>query len=131
MAMRGLIGGPLICPAGIAVLFAVIEAGSVALPIATISEFLWELSLGIYLIVKGFKPSPILSGADDESGGDDDLASDVSGGEVADGVWHAVERDDAVDDGRDGARLDHGAQRVEVRAVGLGDEGSEVLAHEH
>jgi hypothetical protein len=24
-------------------------------------EFLWELSLGIYLTVKGFRPSPILS----------------------------------------------------------------------
>ena len=30
--------------------------------IATIPEFLWELSLGIYLIVKGFRPSPILDG---------------------------------------------------------------------
>jgi hypothetical protein len=28
--------------------------------IATIPEFAWELSLGIYLIVKGFKASPIL-----------------------------------------------------------------------
>ena len=27
----------------------------------TIPEFFWELSLGIYLVVKGFKPSPILS----------------------------------------------------------------------
>ena len=26
---------------------------------ATIPEFIWELSLGIYLMVKGFKPSPI------------------------------------------------------------------------
>jgi hypothetical protein len=25
-------------------------------------EIAWEASLGIYLIVKGFKPSPILSG---------------------------------------------------------------------
>jgi hypothetical protein len=32
----------------------------VARAVATIPEFLWELSLGIYLIVK---PSPILSGA--------------------------------------------------------------------
>jgi hypothetical protein len=109
MAMLGLIGGPLICLSGIAVFFAVIEAGSVALAIATVPKFRWKLSLGIYLIVEGFKPSPILSAADDESGADDDLASDVSGGEVADGVWHAVERDDAVDDGREGAGLDHGA----------------------
>jgi hypothetical protein len=63
MAMLGLIGGPLICISGTAVLFGVIEAGSVAQAIATIPEFLWELSLGIYLLVKGFKPSPILSGA--------------------------------------------------------------------
>ena len=28
--------------------------------IATIPEFFWELLLGIYLIVKGFRPSPIL-----------------------------------------------------------------------
>jgi hypothetical protein len=29
--------------------------------IATIPEFLWELSLGIYLTFKGFKPSPVLA----------------------------------------------------------------------
>jgi hypothetical protein len=28
----------------------------------TIPEFIWELGLGIYLTVKGFRPSPILSG---------------------------------------------------------------------
>jgi hypothetical protein len=28
--------------------------------IATIPEFLWELSLGLYLTFKGFKPSPVL-----------------------------------------------------------------------
>ncbi len=60
MAMLGLVGGPLICISGAAVLFGVIDAGSVWQGIATIPEFLWELSLGIYLIVKGFKPSPIL-----------------------------------------------------------------------
>jgi hypothetical protein len=63
MAMLGLIGGPLICLSGIAALFDVIDAPSTWQGIATIPEFLWELSLGIYLTVKGFKPSPILSGA--------------------------------------------------------------------
>jgi hypothetical protein len=29
--------------------------------VATIPEFFWELSLGMYLVVKGFKPSPVLS----------------------------------------------------------------------
>jgi hypothetical protein len=61
MAMLGLIGGPLIIISGTAVLFNVIEPGSTAQVIATIPEFFWELSLGIYLIVKGFRPSPILT----------------------------------------------------------------------
>jgi hypothetical protein len=60
----GLIGGPLIILSGTLVLFNVIEPGSSAQVIATIPEFFWELSLGIYLMVKGFKPSPILPGYD-------------------------------------------------------------------
>ena len=62
MAMLGLIGGPLIIASGTAVLFDVFEPGSGPQVIATAPEFVWELSLGIYLIVKGFKPSPILLG---------------------------------------------------------------------
>jgi hypothetical protein len=62
MAMLGLIGGPLICASGTAVLLNAIEAGGAVQVIATIPEFFWELFLGIYLMVKGFKPSPILSG---------------------------------------------------------------------
>jgi hypothetical protein len=64
MAVLGLVGGPLICLSGIGVLFDVIEQGGTAQGIATIPEFLWELSLGIYLTVKGFKPSPIIAGND-------------------------------------------------------------------
>ena len=60
MAMLGLIGGPLILISGTAVLFNVIEAGSSWQVLATIPEFFWELSLGIYLIVKGFRRSPII-----------------------------------------------------------------------
>jgi len=63
MAMLGLIGGPLVAASGIAVMFDVTERGSALQGVATIPEFLWELSFGIYLIVKGFKPSPILAGA--------------------------------------------------------------------
>jgi hypothetical protein len=61
MAMLGLIGGPLVIASGVAVLFGVFEAGSVWQAIATIPEFLWELSLGIWLIVKGFNPSAVTS----------------------------------------------------------------------
>ncbi len=55
--MLGLVGGPLICASGIAVLFDVFEQGSAPQLIATVPEFLWEASLGIYLIAKGFKAS--------------------------------------------------------------------------
>ena len=60
MAMLGLIGGPLICASGILVLFGVIDEGGAVQGIATIPEFFWELSLGIWLTVQGFEPSPIL-----------------------------------------------------------------------
>jgi hypothetical protein len=57
MAVLGLVGGPLVCASGIAVLFGVIEQGSAWQFIATIPEIGWESSLGIYLIAKGFKAS--------------------------------------------------------------------------
>ena len=61
MAMLGLIGGPLIILSGIAVLFDVFQFGGTGQAIATIPEFLWELSLGIYLTVWGFRrDAPIL-----------------------------------------------------------------------
>jgi hypothetical protein len=62
MAMLGLIGGPLVMASGIAIMFDVIERESTLQAIATIPEFFWELSLGIYCIVKGFRSSsPILA----------------------------------------------------------------------
>lgn len=63
MAVLGLVGGPLICLSGIAVLLDVFQQGGAGQGIATIPEFLWELSLGIWLTVKGFKPSPLLDPA--------------------------------------------------------------------
>ena len=58
MAMLGLVGGPLLLVAGVGVLFGGIEAGGTVQALATLPEFLWELSLGVYLTVKGFKRSP-------------------------------------------------------------------------
>jgi hypothetical protein len=66
LAVLGLIGGPLLAVAAIAIMFDVIERGSILQGVATIPEFIWELSFGIYLIVKGFKPSPILAEVDSE-----------------------------------------------------------------
>jgi hypothetical protein len=62
MAMLGLIGGPLIILAGILVIYDVIDAGGAIQGVMTIPEAFWELSLGIYLVVKGFRPAPILEG---------------------------------------------------------------------
>jgi hypothetical protein len=62
MAALGLIGGPLVCASGVAVMFGALGAGSAGQFVATIPEIAWEASLGIYLIVKGFTPSPITSG---------------------------------------------------------------------
>jgi hypothetical protein len=55
LALLGLIGGPLLCGSGIAVLFGVLQQGGAAQSIASMPEFVWELSLGIYLTVKGFR----------------------------------------------------------------------------
>jgi Domain of unknown function (DUF4386) len=60
----GLIGGPLIILSGIGTLFDLWEPGSTVPAITVIPEFLWELFLGIYCAVKGFRPeSPILAPA--------------------------------------------------------------------
>jgi hypothetical protein len=59
MAILGLIGGPLVCASGIGVLFGLFEPGSAPQVLATAPEFVWELSLGIYLMVKGFKASGV------------------------------------------------------------------------
>ena len=59
LALLGLIGGPLVSASGIAVLFGLYQQVSVWSGIATVPEFLWEAALAIYLIVKGFRPSPV------------------------------------------------------------------------
>jgi Domain of unknown function (DUF4386) len=59
LTMLGLIGGPLLCISGIAVIFGIIDRQSTPQFIMTIPEILWELSLCIYPTFKGFKSSPI------------------------------------------------------------------------
>jgi hypothetical protein len=60
MAMLGLVAGPVLLAGGTAALLGVIEPDSALKDLAAAPEFVWELSLGIYLLVKGFRPSPIL-----------------------------------------------------------------------
>ncbi len=59
----GLIGAPLLLAVTIATMFGLTEHGS-AWWILAAPIFCWELSLGVYLIVKGFKPSPITASMD-------------------------------------------------------------------
>ena len=58
----GMIAAPLLLTGTAAVLFGVIERGSPLQLVLGIPIALWEFSLGVYLVVKGFKPSPITTG---------------------------------------------------------------------
>lgn len=60
MALLGLVGGPLAFAGGVLVLFDVIQPLSAALFALTAFEIAWELSLTIFVLVRGFRPSPIL-----------------------------------------------------------------------
>jgi hypothetical protein len=55
----GLIGAPLLLASVLATFFGRNELTSVWHFIATAPIFVWELSLGVYLVVKGFRPSHI------------------------------------------------------------------------
>jgi hypothetical protein len=57
--LMGLIGAPLLITSTIAVFFGVIPQLSAWSAIATLPVALWELSLGLWLTFKGFKPAPI------------------------------------------------------------------------
>jgi hypothetical protein len=56
------IGAPLLLVADAAVLFGVVERVSALPAIAVLPVALFEFSLGVYLTVKGFRPSPITAG---------------------------------------------------------------------
>jgi hypothetical protein len=62
LPLLGLIGAALLVASAAATVFGLLDrvspvSGILAIPIAV-----WEFSLGVYLIVKGFKPSPITAG---------------------------------------------------------------------
>jgi Domain of unknown function (DUF4386) len=58
----GLIGAPLLIASATATLFRGNDPVTVLAAVATVPIFVWELSLGVWLVVKGFKPSPITAG---------------------------------------------------------------------
>ena len=64
LAWLGLVGGPLIILSGTLVLFGVADSGGALQGLATIPEGLWELFLGVYCTIWGFRrDAPILSGS--------------------------------------------------------------------
>ncbi|HET9561555.1 MAG TPA: DUF4386 family protein, partial [Propionibacteriaceae bacterium] len=62
MVMFGLIGGPLAFLGGIGVLLGAWDNPSGALIALTVLEVIWEFSLSVWLLIRGFRPSPILTG---------------------------------------------------------------------
>ncbi len=58
----GLIGAPLLLASDTAVMFGLWEQFSLPAGIATLPVALWELSLGVWLVVKGFRPSSLTAG---------------------------------------------------------------------
>ena len=60
----GLIGAPLLFASDLAVLFGLWTQMSLPAGIATVPIALWEVSLGVYLVAKGFRPSLITAEMD-------------------------------------------------------------------
>jgi len=69
MAVLGLIAGPVLLARFVGVLFGVFEPGSVLGSLMVAPEFIWELTLGIWLIVKGFNKSALDSLSTDPDDG--------------------------------------------------------------
>ena len=60
LSILGIIGGCLAFGTATAVLFNAYDQTSAVSSLLTVPEIIWELSIGIYLTFKGFRPSPIL-----------------------------------------------------------------------
>jgi hypothetical protein len=55
-------GAPMLLASATATMFGIYDQISPWSSIAALPVGLWELSLGVWLVVKGFKPSPITAG---------------------------------------------------------------------
>jgi hypothetical protein len=60
--LMGLIGAPLLLASNVATMLGVNDATTVWSLVGVAPIFFWELSLGIWLTVMGFRPSPITAG---------------------------------------------------------------------
>ena len=75
MPALGLIGGPLMISSVVGQLFGINEQVSTWSLIALVPIFLWEFSLGIWLVFKGFRPSAVAALVANERGTDESPAS--------------------------------------------------------
>jgi hypothetical protein len=68
--LMGLIGAPLLLTSNVATMFGVNDATTLWSLLGVAPIFFWELSLGVWLTVMGFRPSPITAGiaSSDERG---------------------------------------------------------------
>jgi len=55
----GLVGAPLLIASAVGRMFAGQDQLVVFAAVATVPIFVWELSIGVYMTFKGFRPSPI------------------------------------------------------------------------
>jgi len=62
LPLLGFIGAPLVVVSNAATVFGLWDQVSVLSGIAVLPIALWEFSLGVWLVVKGFNPSPITAG---------------------------------------------------------------------
>jgi hypothetical protein len=62
LPLLGFIGAPLLVASAAATLFGLWGQVSALSGLLTIPIALWEFSLGVWLVVKGFQPSPITAG---------------------------------------------------------------------
>ena len=88
LPMLGFIGAPLLVASVTATLFDVWGQVSAMSALFTIPIAVWEFSLGVYLVVKGFRPSPITVGM--TTAAHEDAAVGEVVGENPPAAWRAV-----------------------------------------
>ena len=74
----GMAGAPLLVASDIAILFGLWGASSPTAALLALPIALWEFSLGVWLVVKGFSPSPILASDREDAGLNSSLAPAAS-----------------------------------------------------
>ena len=62
LSLIGIVGGPILLAGYIAVMFGLLGLHAPLAALSAIPVTLFEFSLGVWLVVKGFQPSPITAG---------------------------------------------------------------------